>query len=57
MLFTHFQSEDELHFDDPKWVENKFNESLDGVNRNNQIVKEQVMEHLDSIEEARYFVE
>ena len=57
MLFTHFQSEDELHFDDPKWVENKFNESLDGVNRNNQIVKEQVMEHLESIEEARYFVE
>ena len=57
MLYTYFQSEDELHFDDPLWVENKFKESSDGVQRNIQIVKGQVMEHLESVEEARYFVE
>ena len=43
MLYTFFQSEDELHFDDPLWVENKFKESIDGIQRNIQIVKGQVM--------------
>ena len=57
MLYTHFNSEDELHFDDPEWVEAKFKESSDGLKRNIQIVKEQVMEHLESVEEARYFVD
>ena len=57
MLYTHFQSEDELHFDDPEWVEAKFKESSDGKKRNIQIVEEQVMEHLESVEEARYFVD
>ena len=57
MLYTHFKSEDELHFDDPQWVEDKFKESNDGVNRNIQIVKDKVMEHLESVEEARYFVD
>ena len=51
------ESEDELHFDDPQWVEDKFKESNDGINRNIQIVKDQVMEHLESVEEARYFVD
>jgi hypothetical protein len=31
MLYTHFKSEDELHFDDPEWVEAKFKESSDGI--------------------------
>ena len=57
MLYTHFRNEDELQFDDPKWVEDKFKESQDGINRNIQIVKEQVLEHLESVEEARYFVD
>ena len=35
----------------------KFKESSNGVQRNIQIVKGQVMEHLESVEEARYFVE
>ena len=57
MLYTYFKNEDELHFDDPKWVENKFKESHDNINRNIQVVKDQVMEHLESVEEARYFVD
>ena len=57
MLYTHFKSEEELHFEDPEWVENKFKESHDGLNRNIQVVKDQVMEHLESVEEARYFVD
>ena len=57
MLYTHFNSEDELHFDDPEWFEAKFKESFDGLKRNIQIIKEQVMEHLESVEEARYFVD
>ena len=57
MLFTHFESEDELKFDDPEWVEATFKKSADGIKRNIQIVKEQVMEHLESVEEARYFVD
>ena len=34
MLYTYFENEDELHFDDPNWVENKFKESHDNVQRN-----------------------
>ena len=52
MLYTHFNSEDELQFEDPEWVEAKFKESSDGIKRNIQIIKEQVMEHLESVEEA-----
>ena len=57
MLYTHFRSEDELKFDDPEWVEGTFKKSADGIKRNIQIVKEQVMEHLESVEKARYFVD
>ena len=57
MLYSHFESEDELHFDDPEWIEAKFKESCDGINRNIQIVKDQVMEHLESVEEAKFFVD
>ena len=42
VLYTYFQHEDELHFDDPIWVENKFKESSDGIQKNIQIVKGQV---------------
>ena len=57
MLYTYFQSEDDLDFDDHQWVQDKFKESVDGIKRNIQVVKEQVMEHLESVEEARYFVD